>query len=196
MVIVKNQKIKIMKKIIGVAFLFLSVCVNAQDITVSGASFKKKLDVKGDVLTYNGAGLRQKYGFDLYVGALYLPNQSSDANKVINSDEIQSINIKIISNKVTRDKFNETVSEGFSKASHGKATEEQRKLFKSFFSDEIKNKDDILLIYKPGKGVAVMINGKYKGVVGNLEFKKALWSIWLGTNPADEKLKKKMLGKV
>ena len=41
-----------------------------------------------------------------------------------------------------------------------------------------------------------MINGKYKGVTGNIDFKKALWSIWLGTNPADEKLKKKMLGKV
>ncbi|MBM3431049.1 MAG: chalcone isomerase [Bacteroidetes bacterium] len=186
-----------MKKIVGFAFLLLSVCVSAQDITVSGASFfKKKLDIKGDVLTYNGAGLRQKYGFDLYVGALYLENQSSDANKIINTDDIQAINIKIISSKVTRDKFNESVSEGFSRASHGKATEEQKKLFKSYFSDEIKNKDDILLIYKPEKGVAVMINGKYKGVVGNLDFKKALWSIWLGTNPADEKLKKKMLGKV
>ena len=196
MVIVKKQKNQIMKKIVGLAFLFLSVYVSAQDITVSGASFKKKLDIKGDVLTYNGAGLRQKYGFDLYVGALYLENQSSDANKIINTDDIQAIKIKIISSKVTRDKFNESVSEGFSKSSHGKATEEQKKVFKSYFSDDIKIKDDILLIYKPGKGVAVMINGKYKGVVGNLDFKKALWSIWLGTNPADEKLKKKMLGKV
>ena len=84
-----------MKKIVGFAFLFLSVCVSAQDITVSGASFKKKLDIKGDVLTFNGAGLRQKYGFDLYVGALYLENQSSDANKIINTDDIQAINIKI-----------------------------------------------------------------------------------------------------
>jgi len=185
-----------MKKILGVAFLFLGFVANAQDISVSGATFKKKLDVKGDVLTYNGAGLRQKYGFDLYVGALYLPNQSSDANKIINTDEIQTINIKIISNKVTRDKFNESVTEGFSKATQGKATEEQKKVFKSYFSDDIKIKDDILLIYKPGKGVAVMINGNFKGVVGNLDFKKALWSIWLGANPADEKLRKKMLGKL
>ena len=185
-----------MKNIIILSLMFFGLSVQAQNITVSGATFKKKLDVKGDILTFNGAGLRQKYGFDLYVGALYLPNQTSDANKIINSDEIQCINIKIISNKVTRDKFNETVSEGFSKATHGKATDEQKKLFKSYFSAEIKDKDDILLIYKPGKGVAVMINGNYKGVVGNLEFKKALWSIWLGGNPADGKLKNKMLGKV
>ncbi|MBM3160198.1 MAG: chalcone isomerase family protein [Bacteroidetes bacterium] len=185
-----------MKKLIGIAFLFVSVFTNAQDIQVSGASFKKKLAIQGEVLSFNGAGLRQKYGFDLYVGAMYLKDQSADANKIINADEMQAINIKIISSKVTRDKFNESVAEGFAKASHGKATEEQKKMFKSYFSNEIKNKDDILLIYKPEKGIAVMINGQYKGIVGNLDFKKALWSIWLGTKPADEKLKKKMLGKV
>lgn len=185
-----------MKKKLVFIFLFLSFISKAQDITVFGASFKKKIDVKGDILTFNGAGVRQKYGFNLYVGALYLPNQSMDAKKVIETDEIQVINIKIISSKVTREKFNESVTEGFSRSSYGKATEENKKNFKSFFSDDIKIKDDILLIYRPGKGVSVMINGKYKGVTGNIDFKKALWSIWLGTNPADEKLKKKMLGKV
>jgi hypothetical protein len=39
-----------------------------------------------------------------------------------------------------------------------------------------------------------MINGTFKGKVEGLEFKKALWSIWLGNAPADAKLKKKMLG--
>ncbi|NRA12526.1 MAG: chalcone isomerase family protein [Crocinitomicaceae bacterium] len=53
-----------------------------------------------------------------------------------------------------------------------------------------------MIIYKPGKGAAVMVNGKYKGLVAGLEFKKALFSIWLGSNPADKKLKSKMLGKV
>jgi hypothetical protein len=41
-----------------------------------------------------------------------------------------------------------------------------------------------------------MINGTYKGLVEGLEFKKALFSIWLGSTPVDKKLKSKMLGKV
>jgi hypothetical protein len=97
---------------------------------------------------------------------------------------------------VTKDKFNESVTEGFSKSSHGSATAEQQKTFKACFSSEIKNKDNILLIYRPGKGVQVMINDVYKGVVEGLNFKKALWAIWLGDKPADAKLKKKMLGLV
>ncbi len=180
-------------------FVLLFVCtvfgVGAQ-ITVGGASFDKKLDIKGEKVVYNGAGIRNKYGMNLYVGALYLPEQSSYSNKIINADEVQVINIKIISSMVTKDKFNESVTEGFSKSSHGSATAEQQKTFKACFSSEIKNKDNILLIYRPGKGVQVMINDVYKGVVEGLNFKKALWAIWLGDKPADAKLKKKMLGLV
>ena len=52
------------------------------------------------------------------------------------------------------------------------------------------------LIYVPGKGVAVTINGKFKGLVEGLEFKKRLYAIWLGDKPASAKLKKGMLGKM
>mgnify|MGYP000008423055 CR=1 FL=1 len=184
-----------MKNSIFFIFLLFSFSFLSQDITVSGATFKKKLDIKGDLLSFNGAGLRQKYGFDLYVAALYLPAPSMDPNRIINADELQAINIKIISSKVTKDKFNETVQEGFLKSSHGKATAAEKSQFKGFFNAPIKIGDDILIIYKPGKGVAVTINGAYKGLMPGVEFKKALFSIWLGSSPADEKLKKKMLGK-
>ena len=85
-----------MKNSIFFIFLLFSFSFLSQDITVSGATFKKKLDIKGDLLTYNGAGLRQKYGFDLYVSALYLPAPSMDPNRIINADELQAINIKIL----------------------------------------------------------------------------------------------------
>ena len=52
------------------------------------------------------------------------------------------------------------------------------------------------MIYVPGKGVAVTINGKFKGLVEGLEFKKRLYAIWLGDKPASAKLKKGMLGRL
>ena len=94
----------------------------SQTKTVAGATFSSQMDIKGTKLIYNGAGLREKYSFDLYVAALYLSNQTKDGATVINADEIQVINIKLVSNKVTRDKFNETVKDGFEKVSDGKAT--------------------------------------------------------------------------
>lgn len=184
-----------MKNLLALLFIGLSVSLYAQNRTVAGETFASQLDVKGTKLIFNGAGLREKYKIDLYVAALYLPKQTTDANKVINGNEIQAINIKIVSNRVTREKFNETVKEGFDKVTEGKATDAQISKFQGFFSAPIKKGDDIQIIYKPGKGTAVIINGSYKGLVEGLEFKKALFSIWMGSNPADSGLKKEMLGK-
>ena len=171
--------------ILLVVALVISGSVFSQTKTVSGATFKSQMDIKGTKLLYNGA-----------VAALYLPNQTMNGTTALNNDEIQVLEIKIVSDKVTREKFNSSVKEGFAKASDGKASTSDISKFTGFFSAEIKDGDDILMIYKPGKGTAVMINGAYKGLVEGLEFKKALFSIWLGSTPVDKKLKSKMLGKV
>ena len=185
-----------MKKLLFILFL-LPFVSQAQDVRMHGVSFKRMMKIKENKLVYNGAGLRQKFGLDLYVAALYLPKKNSSADQIINAEnDVQVIQIKIISNLVTRDKFNQVVAEGFENSSHGSATTAQRKAFKGFFSDDIKKGDNILIIYKPGKGVAAMINGKFKGKVGGPEFKKALWAIWLGNKPASKKLKQRMLGKL
>lgn len=187
-----------MKKFVVVFFL-LGVGVTstfAQKRTVAGITFPPKTTVNEKTLIYNGAGLREKYTLDLYVAALYLTRPSMDATKVITDDSEIAIHIEIVSSKVTRDKFVETVKEGFGKASHGKATAEEIKKFMTFFSSEFKVGDKIHLEYDPGVGVTVLKNDKKLGVMKGLEFKKALFSIWLGTNPADKTLKDGLLGKV
>lgn len=168
----------------------------AQNRTVSGVTFPPKMDIKGKALFFNGCGLREKYTLDLYVAGLYLESTSMDANKIMAADQMSSIKIVITSSKVTRDKFNESVKDGFENATAGKASAAQIAQFKSYFSDPFKVKDEILMIYVPGKGVAVTINGKYKGLVEGLQFKEALYAIWLGDKPASAKLKKGMLGKL
>ena len=187
-----------MKLILALCFIsFGSFLFNAQEtVAVDGVTLSKKVSADGTNLVYNGAGTRSKYGFKLYVGALYLKRPSMDANKIINDDLTMAIHIHIISDKVTREKFLETVSEGFASASHGKATEPQKTTLKGFFADPFKKGDKIRLEYVTGSGVKVYKNGVYKGVVAGLEFKKALFSIWLGTKPPSAELKNKLLGKV
>ncbi len=177
-----------------VGFSFSSL--HAQKRTVAGVTFDAKTTVNGQTLMYNGAGLREKYTFDLYVGALYLSRPSMDASKIISDDDEMAIHIQLVSDKVTRDKFVETVKEGFGKATSGKATDAEIKKFMGFFTGEFKSGDKIHLEYTPGKGVTAKKNGTNLGTVSGLEFKKALFSIWLGSKPADAALKKGMLGKV
>ncbi len=49
-------------------------------------------------------------------------------------------------------------------------------------------------MYVPEKGVVVFKNGKIQPIIEGLEFKKALYGIWLGEEPADDDLKEDLLG--
>lgn len=174
----------------------MSFSLNAQNVTVSGVSFPTKMKISDQVVEYNGAGLRQKYFFNLYVAALYVPERTSNAQTIIDQNTESAIRIKLVSDKVTRDKFVETVKDGFATSSEGKASEKEIADFMKIFSVEFKSGDEVILIYKPESGVEVYMNGKHLGGAKGLEFKKALWGIWLGKTPADASVKKAMLGKV
>jgi hypothetical protein len=186
-----------MKKLILLFTLTLGFvgATMAQTKKYHGVSFYTDLKLDGENLVLNGAGLREKYWMDLYVAALYVPKKTNEAGKVIYNDSEMAIHIKIISNSVTRERFIESVNEGFASATHGKATKEDIKKFVGYFSEPIKEGDKINLDYIPGKGVRVTKNGTVKGTIPGLEFKKALFSIWLGTPPVQESLKNEMLGK-
>ena len=67
--------------------------------------------------------------------------------------------------------------------------------FKGFFSDKIVKTNVFDIAYIKGKGTVVYKNGKEVGMIPGLEFKKALFGIWLGSDPADDDLKEAMLGK-
>jgi hypothetical protein len=176
--------------------LFVCLGLNAQETTkIEGQQFYKSITVGDEKLVLNGGGLREKYFIDLYVAALYLKEKSTDASKIINKHEEMAISIKLVSDKVTREKFIETVKEGFAKATSGKATKEEINQFTSLFTDEFKSGDKINLEYDPEKGLIVKKNGKVLGTIKNLEFKKALFSIWLGSKTVDEGLRDGMLGK-
>ncbi|MCB0478882.1 MAG: chalcone isomerase family protein [Crocinitomicaceae bacterium] len=179
-------------------FLFVGVSETWGQRTVAGKTFDGKMVTSKGMIYFNGAGLREKYGFDLYVSALYLKNQTVEGPKVIHRDEAMAISIILVSNKVTRDRFVESVEKGFKKSMNGDVSSLRSKIddFKAYFSDAFNIDDKIDIIYLPGVGTQVKKNGKIIGTMEGLEFKKALFGIWFGTNPADANLKEAMLGKL
>jgi hypothetical protein len=183
-----------MKNLILILFFFIGIESFAQTKTISGVKFPLTEKIGKNELVLNGGGLREKYWMDLYVAALYLETKTSDASKVIYGTEEMAIHIKIISSSVTRERFLESVNEGFANAT-SKASAEDKKKFIGFFSDEFKIGDVIHFDYTPEKGLKVTKNGVVKGTIAGYDFKKSLFSIWLGSKPADENLKKGMLGK-
>jgi hypothetical protein len=89
------------------------------------------------------------------------------------------------------------INEGFENSTGKKTAPLKAKIdkFKGFFKDVINKKDVFIIVYVPNEGVSVYKNGTKKGTIEGLDFKKALFGIWLGNKPADDDLKAGMLGK-
>jgi hypothetical protein len=146
-------------------------------------------------LVLNGAGIREKYFFDLYVGALYIEAKSTDAATILNADKPMAVKLHIISGMVDKEKMVEAIMEGFKKSTGGNVAPYQSRidqLLNAFTA--IKVGDVFDLSYEPGKGISLSKNGTVATTVTGLDFKKALFGIWMGTDPVDKDLKKKMLG--
>ena len=95
---------------------------------------------------------------------------------------------------VTRERFIDALEDGFENTTAGKSTAEQIAQFKTFLKDPFVEGDEILLNYHKGDAVHLYKNGQERGAFKGLEFKQALFGIWLGGKPADSSLKDDMLG--
>ena len=178
-----------------VLLLFFMSRGHSQSKNIEGFDFPEKLSIGGTELGLNGGGLREKLGFlDLYVGALYLPEQSSDAAEIVTSDTPMAIRIVIASGLVTRDRFIEALEEGFDNTSVGDYTAKDIQSFKEFLSDAFEPNDEIMLRYHPEEGTTLSKNTQVRGSFTGLAFKQALFAIWLGDKPAQKSLRQQMLG--
>lgn len=173
-----------------------AVSLSAQTSNIEGVEFPNELSINKETLLLNGVGLREKLGFlDLYVGGLYLSANSSDANQIIMSGNHMAIRIVISSRLVSRDRFIEALEEGFKNTTVGKYTLMQIESFKEYLNDSFEPGDEIILVYSSEEEETHLYkNSETRGKFSGLPFKQALFGIWLGDKPAQESLKKQMLG--
>lgn len=181
-------------------FLLFAVVFTASapaQTKIGGATLPNTVSYVGENLVLNGAGVREKYWMDMYAGGLYLKNKTSNSKEIVAANEPMALKIHILSKLISSEKMVEAVNEGFENTTKGNmaALSSEINKFKSFFDEEISKNDVFDIVYIPSKGVVVYKNGKEKGTIKGMDFKKALFGIWLSDNPADKKLKEGLLGK-
>lgn len=149
-------------------------------------------------LVLNGAGIRTKFFFDIYVCALYLPEKTQDMQVILDGKRPKQLAMHFVHKLVTKDKINAAWEEGFSanlSPEEKKSLEKERTQFSSF-SEDAKAGDHMVFDYIPGKGTHVLMNNKEKGWIEGEKFNQALLKIWLGENPIAKKLKQQLLGQI
>ena len=174
-----------------VALLCLSFSAQADEVQVPS-----ELQVDESILVLNGSGLRSRLFIDLYVGSLYLPHFGSDASKIIQSNEPMAIRLSIVSSLITGEKLRDATLEGFRHAVEDTSALDERIVkFLRAFSEPVEVGDQFQLYWHPATGLLVVErNEEVVEQIEGLDFKQALFAIWLGENPVQGSLKDEMLG--
>jgi hypothetical protein len=191
-----NQGIAVLAVALNVA---IAGSAQAQPVEVAGVKFEPTVQVGGQTLQLNGAGVRTRAIFKVYVAGLYVPQKSTDANALLAQKGPRRVAIHMLRN-VDADTFASSLAEGL-KANHS----EQELAALKARSDaltatlkaigEAKKGDTIFFEFTPETGTRVVVNGQPRGdAIAGEDFFAAVLRIWLGNRPADADLKKGMLG--
>ena len=183
-----------MKKIILVCCcIFLSW--SAEALELAGVNVPDKAEVNKTTLQLNGVGIRTKFFFSVYIGALYLGKKTHDAAAVLadsGAKRVMMVMLMGLSSKRIRDGFDDDLKANDTPKQLAPQVKQFLAIFDTF--KEVKKGDVLDLDYIPSEGMRVSLNGKEMGRVAGSEFSRALLKVWLGLEPADSNLEKGMLG--
>lgn len=171
----------------------LAAATSAADL--AGVSVPDTAQVANTNLVLNGVGLRKKFFVKIYVGGLYLPQKSGDADAIVASTGPDRILMHMIY-AVDKDQFADAWHDDFKANNPDQyaALHDQIEQFIAWFSDS--KKDDVVTMdWVPGQGTQISWNGTFRGNIPGEDFHKALLRVFLGPNPPTDALKDGMLGK-
>jgi hypothetical protein len=166
--------------------------------TVAGVKVEDTMQVGTQTLKLNGAGIRYKVFFKVYVAALYLPELKSTTAEVLAMPGAKRVNLVML-RELSRDdlanRFLEGLRNNLTPDERNKLASSMISFGKLFSSVPVLNKGDVMTFdWVPGMGVVCTYNGQKIGeTIADANFYNAVLKIWLGEHPADERLKHKML---
>jgi long-chain acyl-CoA synthetase len=184
-----------MRKLMALA-LALFVAAPAFGLEVGGVKLDDKAAVGGQELVLNGAGIRTRVMFKVYVASLYLPAKAADLSAVLAKAprRIQMNLLRTLSPDQLVDALNDGLKDNNSEAELAAVkaqTDQLMSIMKSL--PEIKEGTVVALDFVDGTTV-VGFNGAPRGSIPGDAFSRALTRIWLGDKPVQSDLKKAMLG--
>lgn len=184
-----------MNRILAVIILLLSLSVAAQAVEVAGVPLEPTVAVNGHTLKLNGYGTRKKFFVKVYIGSLYLSRQARRAEEAMGENGDKLIRMNFLHSKVEKGKITEAFSEGMANNSPDVAGSTEAKKFIALFTGDFSRGDVVDLLLSADGTVSVKHNNRLLGSVSSNRLAKAILAIYLGQQPADEELKKGMLGK-
>jgi len=163
---------------------------------VAGVKIEDKASVGGKELVLNGAGVRTRAIFKVYVGSLYLPAKTANPQSALAAGP-RRIQLNLL-RTLSADQLVDALVEGLKANATPQEldtvktqTAELVSIMKTF--GEVKENDVVTIDFADG-ATKIGLNGAGKGVIVGEAFNRALIKVWLGDNPVQADLKRAMLG--
>lgn len=172
---------------------------NAAVQTLHGVRYEPHTEVGGQKLRLNGAGTRYKAVFKVYTAGLYLekPARSLQEIAALPGPKRMSVTmLRDIDSSELGKLFSRGMEDNMERAAFSKLVPGVLRM-SQIFTDHKKllAGETFTVDWIPGHGTQVTVKGQPQGEpFKEPEFFQALLGIWLGPHPADEQLKKALLG--
>ena len=163
---------------------------------VGGVKLDDRASVAGQDLVLNGAGVRTRAIFKVYVGSLYLPARVTSASAAL-AGVPRRVQLNLL-RTLTADQLVDALVDGLKDNNPASELDAVRpqvdelvRIMKGF--GEVREGSVVTLDFA-NDATRIAQDGAVKGSVPGEAFNRALMRIWLGDKPVQGDLKKAMLG--
>jgi hypothetical protein len=183
----------------GTLLLFALFAAPALAAEVAGVRVEDRIKLESGELVLNGAGLRTKAFFKVYVAGLYLAEKRTSADGVLALPGAKRVSMRLMRD-LSAKQLADALDEGFRDNTPAAEQEPLKGRLAELTAimnalQSAREGDLIALDWIPGTGTRVMLNGEPRGkAISGEDFYRALLRIWLGNSPVSGSLKKALLG--
>lgn len=183
----------------GVLALLLGTAAYAATIDIAGVKVEDSATVAGTKLQLNGAGIRYKGPFKVYVAELYTTKKVTNLSELVAAPGPKRM-VLVMTRDIEAGPFGKLLTRGMEdnnpKSEMSKLIPGLMKMSALFSTHKsFAPGETIIMDWIPGTGLVVNVKGKVEvEPFKEPEFFKALMGIWLGPEPAYWKLKENLLG--
>lgn len=177
----------------------LLLAASSMTMATTSSTFEPSVQLEDTRLKLNGAGTRFKFVFKVYDMALYTVKKVSTPEELLAQPGPKRLSFVAL-----REISGTDIGMAFIKGLQANATREavqkhvgsSTRLIEIFSGQSrLMPGDTFAMDFVPGKGTTFYIAGKPQGApVGDAEFFRMVLNIWVGSSPADYKLKEALLG--
>ncbi len=167
---------------------------------VAGVKLDDQARLGSTDLQLNGAGLRTKVFFKVYVIGLYLPGKAATGEAVLAQKGPRRVHI-VLMRDVSAEDFSAALMDGLrhnSSETEFAALKDRAEALREAMvaAGEVKTGTVVNLDFLPATGTRLIIADKPQGKdIPGEDFNNALLRIWIGARPAQDNLKEALLGK-